>query len=107
MTVGRWISAGLNDIFFSLLSFQNGLANQCSRSYEAFTPKIETIVKEELGRGFRDLLKQKSPEWPYEKVELHSIIISWSLFGMSTKYVKSGDTPTNDLMIETFTKLLK
>ena len=34
----------LTDIFFSLLSFQGGLANQCSRSYEAFTPKIETIV---------------------------------------------------------------
>ena len=97
----------LNEIFFSLLSFQNGLANQCSRSYEAFTPKIEIIVKEELGRVFRDLLKQKYPEWTYEKVELHSITISWSLYGISTKYIKSGDTPSNDLMIETFTRLLR
>ena len=97
----------LNEIFFSLLSFQSGLATQCSRSYEAFTPKIETIVKDELGRVFRDLLKHKYPEWPYEKVELHSIMISWSLYGMSTKYVKIGDMPSQDLMKETFVTLLK
>lgn len=29
---------------------------------EAFTPKIETIVKEELGRAFRDLLKRDYPD---------------------------------------------
>ncbi|MDP1418891.1 TetR family transcriptional regulator [Peribacillus simplex] len=95
----------LNNIFFSLLSFQSGLANQCSRSYEAFTPKIETIVKEELGRAFKDLLKQKYPTWPDEKVELHSIMISWSLYGMSTKYVKTGDRPSEELMKETFALL--
>ena len=59
--------ATLKDIFFSLLSFQSGLANQCSRSYEAFTPKIETIVKDELGRVFRGLFKVKYPEWSFEK----------------------------------------
>ena len=96
----------LNNVFFSLLSFQSGLANQCSRSYEAFTPKIETIVKEELGRAFKDLLKLKYPTWPNEKVELHSIMISWSLYGMSTKYVKTGDWPSEELMKETFIALL-
>jgi AcrR family transcriptional regulator len=96
----------LNNIFFSLLSFQSGLANQCSRSYEAFTPKIETIVKEELGRAFKDLLKQKYPNWTNEKAELHSIMISWSLYGMSTKYVKSGERPSEDVMKETFVTLL-
>lgn len=97
----------LKDIFFSLLSFQNGLANQCARSYEAFTPTIETIVKEELGRVFRDLLKRDYPDWPYEKVELHSILISWSLYGMSANYVKNGDMPSQYLMKETFVTLLK
>ena len=96
----------LNEIFFSLLSFQNGLASQCSRSYEAFTPKIETIVKEELGRAFKGLLKQKYPTWSNEKVELHSIMISWSLYGMSTQYVKNGETPSEEIMKETFITLL-
>lgn len=96
----------LVEIFFSLLSFQSGLATQCSRSYEAFTPKIETIVKEELGRTFRDLLKHKYPTWSNEKVELTSIMISWSLYGMSTKYVKNGDRPSKELMKETFMTLL-
>ena len=95
----------LTDIFYSLLSFQNGLANQCSRSYEAFTPKIETIVKEELGRAFKGLLKQKYPSWTNEKVELHSIMISWGLFGMSTKYVKNGSMPSEELMKETLITL--
>lgn len=96
----------LNDIFFSLLSFQNGLANQCARSYEAFTPTIETIVKEELGRIFRELLKRDRPDWPFEKVELHSIVLSWSLYGMSTKYVRTGELPSHELMKETFSTLL-
>ena len=99
-------SEALNDIFFSLLSFQSGLANQCSRSYEAFTPKIETIVKEELSRTFRELLKQKYPTWSNEKVELTSIMISWSLYGMSTKYVKNGERPSRELMKESFSTLL-
>jgi len=71
-----------------------------------FTPKIETIVKEELGRAFKDLLKQKYPNWTNEKAELHSIMISWSLYGMSTKYVKSGERPSEDVMKETFVTLL-
>lgn len=96
----------LNDIFFSLLSFQTGLATQCTRSYEAFTPKIETIVKEELGRTFRKLLKQEYSTWSNEKIELTSIMISWSLFGMSTKYVKNGDRPSRELMNESFKILL-
>lgn len=35
----------LKNIFFSILNFQKGLANKCTRSYETLTPKIETIVK--------------------------------------------------------------
>lgn len=96
----------LNDIFFSLLSFQSELANQCSSSYEAFTPKIESIVKEELCRAFKDLLKKKYPTWPIEKTELHSIMISWSLYGMSTKYIKNGNRPSEELMKESFITLL-
>ncbi|QFK70393.1 hypothetical protein F7984_03615 [Pradoshia sp. D12] len=75
-------------------------------SHEAFTPKIETIIKEELARVFKDLLKKKYPSSSNEKADLHSIMISWSLYGMSTKYVKSGDRPSEEVMKETFVTLL-
>lgn len=81
----------MKNIFTSILQFQKGLALRCARSYEAFTPKIETIVKEELARIFRGFLKEKHPDWSFEKVDLQCIMLSWSLYGMSTKYVKSGD----------------
>lgn len=71
----------LHDIFISLITFQSGLANQCSRSYEAFTPKIETAIKEAMGRAFKKLLKQQYSTWPTDKLELHSIMLSWSLYG--------------------------
>ncbi|MGE7920467.1 TetR/AcrR family transcriptional regulator [Viridibacillus sp. NPDC093762] len=99
-------SSSLKDIFISLLSFQKGLASQCTRSYESFTPKIETIIKEELGRVFRELLKKKYPDWPFEKVDLQSIMMSWTLYGMSTKYVKSGEQPMEDVIEAVFHALL-
>ncbi len=96
----------LTNIFFSLLSFQTGLANRCSRSYAAITPKIETIAKEELGVVFKGLLKQQYPAWSNEKLELHSIMISWSLYGMLIQYVNNGSIPSEELMEEVFITLL-
>lgn len=96
----------MTNIFKSILKFHLGLRNQCSRSYEAFTPKIETIVKEELERIFNQLLKEQYPDWPIEKIELKSIMLSWSLYGMSTKYVKSGGTPTEETIRELFEKMV-
>lgn len=96
----------LYDIFISLITFQSGLANQCSRSYEAFTPKIETVVKEAMGRAFKKLLRQQYPTWSTDKLELHSIMLGWSLYGMSMKFVKNGDLPSEDLMKDTFNTLL-
>lgn len=98
--------ASMENIFKRILMFQTGLANQCTRSYEAFTPKIETIVKEELGRIFRDFLKEQHPDWSFEKLDLQSILLSWSIYGMSTKYVKSGETPTDEIMQQLFKKLM-
>ncbi|WP_145317322.1 TetR/AcrR family transcriptional regulator [Paenibacillus xylanexedens] len=96
----------LNDIFFRLISFQNELASQCKRSYEAFTVKIETVMKEAMSKAFKELLKQEYPTWSAEKLELHSIMISWSLYGMSIKFVKNGDLPSEDIMKDTFKLLL-
>ena len=96
----------MKNIFMSILQFQTGLAKQCARSYEVFTPKTETIVKEELARIFKDFLKEQHPDWPYEKVDLQSIILSWSLYGMSTKYVKTGETPTEAIIHLLFEKLM-
>ncbi|MEK5419015.1 TetR family transcriptional regulator [Paenibacillus odorifer] len=96
----------LKNILLSLISFQRGLASQCSRSYEAFTPKIETIVKQELGRIFCELLKGEHPTWADEKINLHSIMISWTLYGISTEYVKNGEQPTEDVVESIFKALL-
>ena len=95
----------LKNILLSLIGFQIGLANQCSRSYEAFTPKIETIIKEELGRVFRELLKRKHPTWSDEKLDLQSIMISWTLYGISTRYVQNNEQPSEDV-IESVLKAL-
>lgn len=96
----------MKNIFYSILQFQQGLATQCARSYEAFTPKIETIVKEELARIFRDFLKDQHPDWSFEQVDLQSIMLSWSLYGMSTKYVKSGEKPPEEIIHLLFEKLM-
>lgn len=96
----------MTNIFKSILKFHLGLRHQCSRSYEAFTPKIETIVKEELERIFSQLLKEQYPDWPIEKIELKSIMLSWSLYGMSTKYIKSGGIPTEKMIRELFEKMM-
>ena len=96
----------IKNIFTSILQFQRGLANQCARSYEAFTPKIETIVKDELARIFRDFLKELHPDWSFEQVELQSIVLSWSLYGMSTKYVRTNDEPSEEYIQKMFEKLM-
>lgn len=96
----------LHTILLSLISFQTGLATQCSRSYEAFTPKIETIVKQELGRIFRELLKGNYPNWTDEKYDLQSIMISWTLYGISMKYVQHHEQPTKDVIQSVFKALL-
>lgn len=53
------------------------------------------FVKEEFARIFRDFLK-----------DLHSTMLSWSLCGMSMKNVKSGETPTEEMIQLVFEKLM-
>ncbi len=98
--------ACLHTILLSLISFQTSLATQCSRSYEAFTPKIETIVKQELSRIFRELLKEAYPNWTDEKLEVQSIMISWTLYGISMIYVQNTEQPTKDVIQSIFKALL-
>lgn len=98
--------SSLKKIFSSVLQFQRGLRNQCVHSYEAFTPKIETIVKEELARIFRDFLSEMHPDWPFEKLELKSIVLSWSLYGISKKYVNAKNEPAEELLHRIFEILL-
>lgn len=99
-------STSLKNIFTSILQFQRGLANRCARSYEAFTPKIETIVKDELARIFRDFLKEQHPDWPFEHVDLQSIVLSWSLYGLSTKYVRTTEDPSEEFIQNVFENLM-
>lgn len=64
-------------------------------------------MKEELDRIFNQLLKEQYLDWQIEKIELKSIMMSWSLYGMSTKYVKSGGMPTEETVRELFEKIMK
>ncbi|WP_342043503.1 TetR/AcrR family transcriptional regulator [Bacillus sp. OTU2372] len=41
-------------IFLSIIKFQKSISNQCRRSYETFTPQIETIFKKELQDFFSE-----------------------------------------------------
>lgn len=96
----------LHAIVLSIIAFQKGLQTQCSRSYEAFTPKIETIVKEELGRAFKELLAEKYPNWTEEKLKIKSTMISWSLYGISMNYVVDNEQPTDGIIKTMYTSLL-
>ena len=44
------------------------------------------------------LLKAKYPDWSFEKFELHSIKLSWSLFGVSIKYGTTEGKSFEELM---------
>lgn len=77
-----------------------------SRSYEAFTPKIETIVKEELARIFRDFLKELYPDWSFEQVVLQSFVHSLSLYGMSSNYISTKEEPSEEFIQNMFKKLM-
>lgn len=44
----------IKSIFLSIIKSHTSLSNQCSRSYEAFTPQIESIFKMELQDFFSE-----------------------------------------------------
>lgn len=97
----------LHAIVLSIIEFQSGLQTQCSRSYEAFTPKIESVIKEELGRIFKKLLTEKYPSWTNEKLKVKSTMISWALYGISMNYVVDHEQPTDEMIKTMYTSLLE
>ncbi|PTE84591.1 TetR/AcrR family transcriptional regulator [Staphylococcus equorum] len=96
----------IKEVLLNLIRFHQGLKNQCTRSYEAFTPKIETIVKEQLEVVFKDILKKERSDFSNEQITLEAITLSWGLYGISSFYVLSGKTPDNEVISQAIKNLI-
>lgn len=96
----------MHAILLSIIDFQKGLQTQCSRSFEAFTPKIETIVKQELGRVFKELLREQHTSWTEEKLIVKSTMMSWALYGIAMSYVQDSKQPTDEIIASVYEGLL-
>ena len=95
------ISCGtIQAIFKSLIQFQIAISNQCRRSYKAFTPTIETILKQELEDDFTYLLVQQWPNSKEQELRVGAIMMSWAMYGTSMHYMKNADGRSEDEYIE-------
>jgi AcrR family transcriptional regulator len=83
-------------IFLSIIQFQTSISNQCRRSYEAFTPQIETIFKWEL-ESFFSVWAQK--QWSYQnktEIEVFAVMLSWALYGAAMHWMQNQTTQPED-----------
>lgn len=96
----------LSEIYFSLVTFLQNLYQTCPKSFDAFSAKVEQIIKEELGLMFRELLKKNNPDWSFEKIELQSSLLSWALFGLTVKYIKVEQLPSIAIAEEMLQRLI-
>ncbi|WP_255220769.1 hypothetical protein [Terribacillus saccharophilus] len=62
----------LETIFFSIIRSQTSISYQCQRSYEAFTPQIETIFKEELQVFFAEI---GGKQWSNQDIDVDAIAV--------------------------------
>lgn len=82
----------IQTIFLSLIKFQTSIRNQCQRSYEAFTPKIASMLKYELQVVFT---KWAQKQWPTEnksELEVGAVMLSWSLYGAAMHWMQHEKT---------------
>lgn len=75
-------------IFLSIIKFQTSISNQCRRSYEAFTPQIETIFKKELEAFFSKLVQKQWLDKSKNEVEVYAVRLSWALYGATMQDAK-------------------
>jgi AcrR family transcriptional regulator len=94
-------------IFKSLIQFQIAISNQCRRSYEAFTPTIETILKQELEDVFTYLLVQQWPNHEEQELRVGAIMMSWALYGAAMHYMQNADGRSEDIYIEQMMPFIK
>ncbi|OLN23672.1 TetR family transcriptional regulator [Domibacillus antri] len=86
----------VQSIFKSLIQFQSAIANQCRRSYEAFMPTIETILKQELQNIFTEWLIKQWSEHAVEELRVGAIMMSWALYGAAMHYLQTNDMSQED-----------
>jgi AcrR family transcriptional regulator len=79
-------------IFLSIIKFQTSISNQCQRSYEAFTPQIETIFKKELQTFFIKWAQKKCPNQNKSELEAGAVMLSWALYGAAIHWMQNQMT---------------
>jgi AcrR family transcriptional regulator len=83
-------------IFLSIIKFQTSLSKQCRRSYEAFTPQIETIFKKELQAFFLEWAQKQWPDQNKNEVEAFTVMLSWALYGAAMHWMQNQVTQPVD-----------
>ncbi|WP_254052699.1 hypothetical protein [Bacillus sp. V59.32b] len=85
-------------IFLSIIKFQTSISNQCQRSYEAFTPQIETIFKQELQAFFLEWAQNQWPNRNQNEVEAVAVMLSWALYGAAMHWMQNQTTQPEDYL---------
>ncbi|PAE41536.1 TetR/AcrR family transcriptional regulator [Bacillus sp. 7884-1] len=83
-------------IFLSIIKFQTSISNQCRRSYEAFTPQIETIFKKELEAFFSGLAQKQWPNQSKNELEVYAVMLSWALYGAAMHWMQNQNSQPED-----------
>jgi AcrR family transcriptional regulator len=86
----------LETIFYSIIKFLASISNQCQRSYEAFTPKIETIFKHELQAFFSEWGQKQWSNRNKMEVEAVAVMLSWALYGAAMHWMQNQTTQPKD-----------
>ncbi|MBL3644053.1 TetR/AcrR family transcriptional regulator [Bacillus sp. RHFB] len=83
-------------IFLSIIKFQTSISNQCRRSYEAFTPQIETIFKQELQAFFLEWAQKQWANQNKTEVEVFTVMLSWALYGAAMHWMQNQTLQPED-----------
>lgn len=93
-------------IFLAIIKFQTSLSNQCSRSYKAFKPQIETIFKRELQVFFSEWAQKQWPNQNETEIEAFSVMLSWALYGGAAHWMQNQATQP-EYYVEQLTPFIK
>jgi AcrR family transcriptional regulator len=86
----------IKSIFLSIIRFQTTISNQCRRSYEAFTPQIETIFKQELQAFFSEWAHKQWSNQSKTEVEVYTVMLSWALYGAAMHWMQNQTSQPDD-----------
>lgn len=86
----------ITSIFTSIIKFHTSVGNQCQRSYEAFTPQIETIFKKELQAFFSEWAQRQWSNQSRIEIETFAVMLSWSLYGAAMYWMQNRTTKPED-----------